>query len=313
MLSLLPLFLMGIFPPAGFFSLLSPAVFLYLFFAFSPQEAMVSALMACFIKVGLSGFLGDGTPVVFAFFLALATKVGPLGLLYQFKDRWLFFSGKKPTPRLCLSTVFGYVGGYHLLLAFFVCLWFQTEDMTPLFTLKESSSQIDTFIKKLMTYSSGIIVAQNMAAYLVSGALTNKFLPSTSLYKALSFASAGQETSPLYPKPTPFSLVALPFSFWIVLVLAGVLALPHFSFSFFGWDVGLISMNLLIVLYLCFLVQGMSVLSLWFNARGSSSGVWLLFGLSIIISFINIGIMILGIFEPWLKHRHYAMNNRSKQ
>lgn len=101
----------------------------------------------------------------------------------------------------------------------------------------------------------------------------------------------------------------LPFGVWIALAGFGVLAVV-FSQTLLGCT----AVNVILVLMIVFLVEGLSVLKVALSKQKNGETLFLvLAGLGFIFNVLLLGVVIVGVLEPWLRLRRKLCDHRRDQ
>lgn len=105
-------------------------------------------------------------------------------------------------------------------------------------------------------------------------------------------------------KPIRLDLLTLPFWPWILLAVAGII-----SFAFPEALLGIYARNVLLVLRVLFLLQGLSVAHVFAKTKPYGKGFLVsLYFFTFVIDWLGLLIAGLGILEPWIKIRQRLKN-----
>lgn len=105
-------------------------------------------------------------------------------------------------------------------------------------------------------------------------------------------------------RPIKLDLLSLPFWPWILLAMAGIV-----SFAFPEALLGIYARNVLLVLRVLFLLQGLSVAHVFAKTKPYGKGFLVsLYFFTFVIDWLGLLIAGLGILEPWIKIRQRLKN-----
>ncbi len=165
---------------------------------------------------------------------------------------------------------------------------------------------MDASETKNLTFTPAVLVAflRYVPGFMTLWAAVASFI-NLSLGHHLALRAPGRSTITV----APLTSLNLPFWLWGFFAVCGVIGMLFSDFL-----LGLIAVNVILVLMAVFLVEGLSVLKCVL-ARHKNGKVLFLVGAGVVFvfNFLVLGIVIVGILEPWLKLRRKAFDHRSDQ
>ncbi|MBA4749146.1 MAG: DUF2232 domain-containing protein [Alphaproteobacteria bacterium] len=174
----------------------------------------------------------------------------------------------------------------------FVELLLSSDEIKPLFN---DISQVSLKVYNVVfSFDHLVMLLRATPGILVIGVLWLSYLSAASTHALLSQKG-------LSLRKTPFAIEALELDLWMWILLGGAIlgrALGQNTF------IGAYSFNVLLVLIVPFLLQGLSIMHVFCHTRPQGRGLLWTFYVFMVMCFWIVPFMVLlGIFEPWLQLR----------
>ncbi len=174
----------------------------------------------------------------------------------------------------------------------FVELLLSSDEIKPL--LNDISQVSLKVYNVVFPFDHLVMLVRAIPGIFVSGLLWLTYLSAAAMHAVLS-------KKDLSLRKTPFAIETLELDLWMWILL-GVAIIGHFLGQ--NTFIGAYSFNVLLVLIMPFLLQGLSIMHVFCHTRPQGRGLlWTFYVFMVMCFWIVPFVVLLGIFEPWLQLR----------